>query len=243
MAISYNTIASNSTPAHPLAINPGATLHDVLITGVVTDTTSTGSPFAETGFDQIALQSITIDGQNLAVLRKKDATGSEGSLNISDPSSAAMIGFTMAISGADNTTPENVISVEVSNNTADPAPAVIDGTIVPTTNGCMIVAVMGIDALSSADDPVAAFSTITGTTGAWTVRGDYHNGFYNIAVATCVQATAGSITVRGQVSSMAGNAGRSMVLIAIKPAAAGGGITTPPLPKIIPQAVHRAASF
>src|SRR3990167_5375728 len=104
MAISFNKVVTNSTPASPLAIDPAATANDVLISGVVNDAIS-DSTFSITGFDAIAYQETTTDTQHIDVHRKKTATGSEGSLNITDSGAEDMIGFILALTGADNTTP------------------------------------------------------------------------------------------------------------------------------------------
>ena len=224
MAITLNVIATNSANAHPLPINPGATLHDVLIAGVVTDSSGDGNPYAATSFDQLVLQHTTADSQDLAVLRKKDASGSEGSLDITNNIAAEMIGFIMSLTGADNTTPEDVASTVANNNTADASPWTIDTSITPVTDGCMIVAVMGSDTTSASTPVVHTFATTVGTTGAWTVRADLGTGFRKISVATAIQTIAGAITVRGTGTLAAVSAGRSMALLAIRPAAVAGGL-------------------
>ena len=221
MAISFNVIATNSTPADPLSINPGATANDVLILGVISDNNGTSMTAYPASFDQlVSPQVLGSDGQVLFTARKKTASGSEGALSINPTTN--IIGFIMAISGADNTTPEDVTPVTANDDTADGTPWTIDASITPVTDGCMIVAIMGSDTLTSVD-AVHSFSTTSGTTGAWTVRADQRSAFYNVAVATAVQTTAGAITVRGEGAVAGASAARSICLIAVRPAAAAGG--------------------
>jgi len=219
MAISFNKVVTNSTPASPLAIDPAATANDVLISGEVCDFTDS-STFSITAFDAIARQETTTDAQNLGVNRKKAATGSEGSLNITNSAARAMIGFILALTGADNTTPEDVTTVVVNNNTGAASPATLTANITPVTDGCMIVAIMGTDTTASVN-ATTTFSTTSGTTGAWTTRADLNSGFNNIAVGTALQTTAGAITVQGSSSFASGTAGRAMIVMAIRPGAGG----------------------
>ena len=219
MAISFNKVVTNSTPASPLAINPAATANDVLISGQVCDFND-GSTFSVTGFDVIDRQETTTDAQNLGVNRKKAATGSEGSLNITNSAGRAMIGFILALTGGDNTTPEDVTSVKANNNTGASSPATLSASITPTTDGCMIVAIMGTDTTGSLN-ATTTFSTTSGTTGAWTTQADLNSGFNNIAVGTALQTTAGAITVQGSSTFASGTAGRAIILMAIRPAAGG----------------------
>ena len=236
MAITFNVIATNSTPAHPLSINPGATADDVLIASVVTDTGAVNS-WAISGFDQLDHRITSVDGSSHGTLRKKDATGSEGGLNITNDISAAMIGFIMALSGADNTTPEDVAIQAATDNTGEGSPWIIDVSITPVTDGCMIVAIMNSD-VAGAANAVHSFSTVSGTTGAWTVRADLNSGYYNIAVATAPQTTAGAITVRGTGTLGGYVAAQTMVLMAIRPAA--GGAADYPYRPVQTEPIQRA---
>jgi hypothetical protein len=219
MPITFNVIASSSTPAQPLTINPGATADDVLIGAAVLDdgTVTTFTPWPS--FDQIAnLNTQLQDGQSLGVFRKKDATGTEGAIDLNNAIPNNMIGFIMALSGADNVTPEDVASVTGIDDTNDPSPWDLDLSITPVTDGCMIVCIVGSDTIGSMN-AVHSFSNVTGTALTWTVRGDFNSGFYNIAVATAPQAAAEAITVRGTGTFAGQGAAQAMVVMAIRPAA------------------------
>lgn len=213
MAVTYNAESQNTTPANPISITPGATADDVILIVTVTDALAT--PSALTNFDILVDQDTTSDNQTLAVYRKKDASGSEGALSVG--SNQAMICLSATFSGVNNTTPEDVTAVVQNNNTATASPWTISASITPVTDGCMIVAIMASDTTSSVD-AAHTFATTSGTTGSWTNQNDINSGFYNVAIATCTQTTAEAITVEGTGTAGGASAGRSIALIALRPA-------------------------
>ena len=222
MAIAFRTIVGNTTPAHPIAIDPSATSGDTIINGVITDS-ATGVTFTyPTSFTELvnALCNSS-DGGSLGVAYKKTASGSEGSISTSNSGSQQMIGFMLSFSGVDQTTPIDVTPpAAVTNTTQTAAPLVIDSnSITPVTNGSMIVAVRLTD-VSAGESKPCTFSTLSGSTGSWTTN-DYNNagGFYNISVGYASQTTAGALTVRSSTSGAA-NAAGSLFVFALRPAGA-----------------------
>lgn len=223
MAAAYSNSWANSTGANPLSITTSPTIHDYLLGGFVHDIANEDACSA-TGFTSRVNQTTTGDGQTLNIVDKPDASGSEGAISFSTTFAHQMIGFCLAASGVDNTTPRDVAPQVGNNNTAAASPWTIDVSITPVTDGCLIVAIMGSDTTSGVD-AVHSFSTTVGSTGAWTVRQDLNGlgAFGNIGVGTCSQTTAGAITVRGTGTKAAASAGRSMAVFALRPAGGGGG--------------------
>jgi hypothetical protein len=216
--IIFNDIASNSTPAHPLSITVIADLHDVLVAGMVTDSTEAGQdPFAISGFTQKAFHIMTYDSGAHGALLKADSSGSEGALDVTNGNSNTMIGFILSLTGANNATPEDVATQSTVTASGMASPWTKLTSITPVTNGCMIVAVMSSDD-ASGGTITYNFETTTGTTGPWTVRGEFRSGAHSIAVGTAIQATAGAITVTGTGTLGGATAARSLTLFAIRPA-------------------------
>jgi len=223
MAIAYVTRVDNDTSAaNPLSLTPSATAHDVLIAGVVNDT-STATTFTwgsgGSALTEVKRQLTTADGQNLGVAIKNDATGSEGAISIT-PSADALLGFIARYSGCDNTTPQDVAADVVNNNTATSSAWTIDSnSITPVTAGAWIVCIMGSDDTVGGND-VHTFSTVSGSTGAWNVRADLcdtgFSSFRNIAIADAPW-TSGSVVVRGTGTLGGHSAGRSMVTMVLRP--------------------------
>ena len=222
MAIALTNSASNSTPATSPTLDPAAALHDVIIAAMVCDQAgATVTPLG--GFDTLVDQATTTDGMKTGVVRKKDASGSEGTIAPITMNDTGIVG-SLAFSGVDNTTSENLTTIVVNQNTGSASPLVVDsGSFTPTVDGCMIVAIMGVDNASSGDT-TTTFSTISGTTGAWTKPIDITNGaFRNMAMAYALQTTAGAITVRASTTIGAGNMGGALAIIVLQPAGGGGG--------------------
>jgi hypothetical protein len=175
MAAAYSNSWGNATPNHPLAVATSPTIHDVLIFGGVTDTAVDG-PLTSlpTGFSADVSQATTADGQTLLCAHKNDASGSEGSISFSNSGPHQMIGFVLAASGIDNTTPLDVAVVVANNNTATATPWTVAASATPVTNGCLLVAVMGSD-VTGGKDAVHTFNTTSGLTSAWTPRQDLNS--------------------------------------------------------------------
>jgi hypothetical protein len=220
MAIAFDHIASNTTPATTLAINPAAAAGSTIIAGVCNDNGSSVTFTWPASFTELLNQlCASSDGGSVGVSIKNSASGSEGSLNIT--SSQSMIGFMLSFSGCDTTTPQDVTPpAAVVNTTQTPAPLVIDSnSITPVTDGVMIVAVRLTDVSASESKP-CTFSTLSGTTGSWTTN-DFNSGFYNISVGYAPQTTAGAVVVRSSTGGAANAAGVVWVM-ALRPAGAGG---------------------
>lgn len=222
--MAYSNSWVNSTPANTIAVATSPTANDVLIAYMVTDSGSAVTPSWPSGFTQIAnLRTTTTDGQSLCVAIKGTASGSEGSLTLNDGNAAVdIIGGVGAWNSIDNTTPQDVTSVTGTALSDASSPFVISASITPSNNGCDIVAICGLD-INGSINGTPTFSTTSGTTGAWTTRQDQNSGFYNVAVGTATQTTAGAITVQCSWTAASGSSDLAIVLIALRPAAGGGG--------------------
>lgn len=217
--MAYSNSWVNSTPTGSLVITVSPTIHDVLIGWKVSD--STGSSFVwPADFTVIASQVCTADGQVMEVAIKEDATGSETSVAISGSSG---IGGVIAFSGRENVTPLDFTTNLKNDNTAQASAWTLDSdSLTPATNDCDICVVYGSD-ITASDDPVHTFSTVAGTTGAWTTRQDQNSGFYNVGIGTATQTTAGAFTARGTGTIATRSAGRTMVTVGLQSASGGGG--------------------
>jgi hypothetical protein len=222
MAIAYRTIVTEDTPSTVLALDPGASAGDVIYSGAVNDSMSAITFTHPASFDELAEQANTYDAHTAVVARKKNASGSEGTLNTTDDLSSSKVGFMISFSGVDNTTPEDIAVDVVNNNTGTASPWTIDSSaITPATSGAKILAIMFSDTNSITASH--AFSTVGGSTSAWTVHdASIGGGTRNIGVASA-DWVSGAVTVRGTGSGGGATAGRSMVTIVLRPA--GGGTT------------------
>lgn len=216
MAITHsNSVASSTTAAATIGINPSATLHDVIIAGYASDSAFSPITTGPTGFTARAVLSTTLDGMSFETFIKGDATGSEGTINAS-VSADSIIGCMSSFSGVDNTTPEDATHV---SGTANTSVASLDApSITPSTSGAYIVAVLGMDAGSSAN---ATFSTTSGSTGTWTKHVEIIDttGFRKVAIGSAPW-TSGAIVVNGACSV---NGALAISVFALRPAAGGGG--------------------
>lgn len=222
MAIAFVDLVSSSTPAHPLSLNPGASAGEFLLWVGVNDNSTNVTFTNPSGFTQAADLFInSSDKGSLYVGYKANASGSEGSLDLSNSNSSSMIGFVLRFSGVDTTTPLDVAVVTNQNDTAASPPINIDANITPTTNGCEIVQV-GISDVTSSDNASCAWATQSGTTGSWATRADVNSGYYNAHAGSANQTTAGALTVRFTSSGVASRA-VGQVVLALRPASGGGG--------------------
>ncbi len=223
MAIAYNGSAGNATSADPCNITPAASANDVIVAAATADSSGATVDSLAGGFVQQALQACTAEGNTLVVATKATATGSEGSIAPVNMSLAA-IAVSANFSGVNNTTPLNQAAVIVNQNTASASPLVVDtGTITPTVDGCMIVAIMATDATAGVD-VTTTFSTISGTTGAWTKAQDiWDSSFDNLSIGYALQTTAGPISVRASNAS-SNNMGGTLVVLVLQPASAAAPV-------------------
>ncbi len=213
--MTYSNSWANSTPAHPQDTTVAPTAHDVLILCVVTDSLNAVVFTWPAGFDEIAnVLCGTTDGSTLGVARKKDATGSETSLSVSNDLGAGMISACFSYSGRDNVNPESVTSVNAHTNSNDASPWAQAATIVPGHASCDVLAIMDSD-VTNAVDVVHTFADTIPL--SWNVRQDTNSGFYNMALADAAQASAASVTVTGTGTSALQNASRALVAIALRP--------------------------
>jgi epidermal growth factor receptor substrate 15 len=189
--------------------------------------TGAGSTFGfPASFNAITpLATSSADGQNFCAAYKADASGSEGTLTITEGN--GIIGGIIACSGVDNVTPLDVAAVPGSSVASAASPSTIVFNITPTTSGCLIVVAIGGDINASAD---VAFSiaTTSGTTGSWTQRQDLSNGFFNGAIFTALQSTAGAISITVTCTSAAASIDRAGVVYALRPAVQIPTITVQP---------------
>lgn len=212
----------DSTLGPTVSVTVAVAAGDVLIAWLVEDTNPAGDSVNPStwpsGFTHVHAIDTFADGQVLSV-GLKVATGAEGLLTFGFPSGNDCIGGVAAFSGRDGTTPQDVTAVEVSVDTAGASPWTVGASLTPVTNGCDLVAVMGSD-ITAAQDVVHSFA---GGGLTWTTVADQWSGdFENVAVGHAVQATAGAITVTGTGTRSGATAGRSMILLALRPAAGGG---------------------
>lgn len=226
MAITSNGSAANATGANPVAVDPAASANDVIIAAVITDAAGSTVDGLASGFSQEALQSCTADGQTICVAVKGTASGSEGSISPIDMSANAVI-VTANFSGAKNATPLNLAVDVVNQDTASASPLVIDSnSLTPTADGCMIVAIIGVDVTVVGVDSTTTFSTLSGTTGAWTKLQDiYDSNFNNLAIGYAFQTTAGAIVVRSS-STSTQSMGGTLVTLVLQPS--GPTVTVQP---------------
>jgi hypothetical protein len=221
--MAYSNSWNNATPADPVTVTIAPAANDVLIGGACTDA-STGDMTWPAGFTEQDQDSRNFDGQLSGVGYKGQATGSETSVVI-DVTANSAIAAVASFSGRDNAAPLSATPVKAFNNTGTALTgggATLDASITPAHDGCDIVAVVCWDTNASVD-VVTSLSTVSGTTGAWTVRQDIQSGFRNMAIASCTQVTAGAITARATGTAGSGSAARALFLFALKPAAGGGG--------------------
>ena len=211
--MAHRTTWTTTTPANPLVITTSTTAGDTLVAYVVNDNSTVQTYTWPSGFVEQFVSQTTTDGMNVACAIKKNATGSEGALTIT-PSGSTHIGGISAYSGRDTTTQPDVTSVSVVEN-ANENPPSTTGTIVPTTNGCDIVGIYGLDTSGTVNA-----TTFSGGGLTWTTRADVNNGaFYNVSCGDAPQTTAASIGVTGTGTV---NAAKVLFLIALRPAAGGG---------------------
>lgn len=224
--MAYSQSWVNSTPAHPIVVNVTPTAGDVLIAWQISDVTS-ASGAAPTGFEAAAVADLvsTFDNSRLTVWIKKNATGSETTVSMTEASSNLLIGGVAAFSGIDNTTPQDVTAATFSSSTSG---TTASASLTPVTNGCDIFAIL--DADTGGVDSTFSFSTTSGTTGSWTGRTDQNSGFYNVGSGTATQTTAGAITVQGAQSNAGG---RLFALLALRPATNPPVITVQPADQIV----------
>lgn len=209
--VAHRTTWVQSTPSATCSVTTSTTAGDTLVAWAVSDATGTTATWPS-GFTQVAAQDTTTDGQTLLAAIKVNATGSEGSQSIT--SSSNLICGISSFSGANTTTQPDVTTVVASNNTGQASPWTIGASITPVTSGSALVAIMGSDVTDSAD-PVHTFSDTGGL--AWTTVADISSGFPNVGVGVASQTTAAATTVTGTGTVASVSAGRSMILIAVRP--------------------------
>lgn len=216
MAIAHsNSVASSTTAAATIGINPGASLHDVIIAAYVSDSAFSSITTPPTGFSAVDALTTTLDGMSYESYIKGDATGSEGTLNAS-VSADAIVGVMTSFSGVDNTTPEDVTHVSGTANTS--VASLNAPSITPLTAGAKLVCILAMDAASSAN---ATFSTSSGSTGAWTKHVEIIDttGFRKVAIGSA-DWISGAIVVNGACSV---NGALAITVMVLRPAAGGGG--------------------
>jgi len=209
---------TNSTPADPLTITISPSANSFLIAHAITDAANAADlNTTPSGWTQAFRSTVTTDNQVHQILYKV-ADGTETSVVFDSTSGNTAIGCCLEFSSIDTTTPLDVTPVTFNSNTSNTTTTLPStGSMTPVTDGCDIVFCQGQDNGNS--DYTFTFSTVTGTTGAWTTRTDQRSGFMNCAVGSCTQTTAGSFTAK--VVSTSG--GRSGIMFALRPSGGGGG--------------------
>ncbi len=212
--MAYKSSWTNSTPSSPctVTISSTPTAGDILIGWAISDATTAGDcDGIPAGFTRVSTLPLTssFDNMTMTVVYKK-SDGTETSVQFTATSGNNMIAGVASFDGRDGTTFLDVAPVVISRNTGS---TTTDLSTTPITDADDLVYVIGVDGGNS--DYSFTFSTTVGTTGAWTTRVDQHSGFYNCAMGSATQATAGALTAR----CTSTNGGAVGVLFALRPAA------------------------
>lgn len=211
--MAYTNVWTNSTAAATLNITTAPTAGRTLLAWKISDSTGMVVTWP-TGFTQIATQDTTTDGQTLAIAIKPSASGAETTLALT--SGAAGIGGVIEHSGRDTTTPQDVTTVVSNNNTGQASPWTLTGAITPVTDGVDLVAFLASDVTSDVDAVHTFADTVPLT---WTTRADIRSTFQNVGVGTATQTSHAATTVTGTGAVGGASAGRSMMVVALRPAA------------------------
>jgi len=209
----YRTAWTNSTitlDTINVSIAPAA--DEFLIAWAITDAQVTLEAYSA-GWTPLASLRSTADSADLFVLYRV-ADGSETTVSF-QTSSNSMIAGCAAFSGIDTTTPLDVAPVSIENSASS---MTSDISITPATNGVVLARVQCCDTWDITD-VTFTFSTTAGTTGAWTTHVDQHASYYDVALGTAEQTTAGALTNRCTTSVSGGRIGW---LFALRPAAGSG---------------------
>ena len=209
----YRTAWTNSTiTSGTINVSIAPAAGEFLIAWAITDANDILSSYSA-GWTSLAKLHSSADNADLFVLYKI-ADGSETTVSFTTNSGNAMIAGCAAFSGIDTTTPLDVAPVSIANSASS---TTSDISITPVTNGAVLARVQCCD--NGSTDATFTFSTTSGTTGAWTTRVDQHASYYDVALGTAEQTTAGAITNRCTTSVSGGRIGW---LFALRPAAGGG---------------------
>lgn len=201
---------ANSTPADPMVVTIAPAANDFLIGSAVTDNSAVLTlDTTPAGWTQRFRSQVTTDGQTHQVIDKK-AAGTETSVTFDSTDGNLSMAFVASFSGVDTTTPLDVAPATFSSSTAA---TTTDLSLTPATNNCDLAFIQAQD--NGNANYTFTFSTVVGTTGAWTTRVDQNSGFFNQALGSAVQATAGALTAR----CVSTSGGRSGILYALRPAA------------------------
>lgn len=212
----YRTAWTNSTiTSGTINVSIAPAAGEFVIAWAITDANDILSSYSA-GWTPLASLRSTADNADLFVLYKI-ADGSETTVSFTTNSGNSMIAGCAAFSGIDTTTPLDVAPVSFANSASS---TTSDISITPVTNGAVLARVQCCD--NGSTDATFTFTTTAGTTGAWTTRVDQHASYYDVALGTAEQTTAGAITSRCTTSVSGGRIGW---LFALRPAASGGGAT------------------
>lgn len=210
---------------------------DILLAGVVSDSTSTTGVGPGTGWTQIGAYVVnTVDAQTVGVW-KKDAVAVGGETSISFTTSTVTLSWVLAVSGADQTThfdvaPPTAVNLG-SSGSGVASPAVATLAITTVSNGSLLIAIKGTDNLTGGD-VVHTFSDTAGS--SWSTVLDVLGGsFRNCGIGAAEQAAAGATTVSGTSTwAMGGNAGHTMFVLALRNVSPPAGGDPDPLPPTMP---------
>lgn len=228
--MAYANSWTNSTPGDPCDVTISPAANSFLIAWGITDSTS-GADITPSGWTQAYRDSSTFDNAVLQVLYKV-ATGAETTVRFESAGANTIIAGCAEFTGIDTTTPLDVTPVTFTSSTGDTTTSI---SITPVTNGCDLVFVQGQDDGNS--DYSFSFSTTSGTTGAWTTRVDQNSGFFNVAMGSATQTTAGALTAQVVTT----NGGRLGILFALRPAVVLPSIAVQPVDQTVSSGA--SASF
>lgn len=217
--MAYSNKWEQNTPANPCVISIAPNAGDILIAWAFNDEANANDLDSDPAGWTLIFRGVSTNDNSTLRVCYKIATGAETSVSFNSASGNIAIGGCIAFSGRDTTTPLDVTPVTLANSTSQ---TTADLSITPVTDGADLCFIFDCDGGNS--DYTFSFSTISGTTGAWTTRVDQRADFRNAGVGSATQATAGALTARGT-STVAG--GRVAVLIALRPSSSPATLSNP----------------
>jgi hypothetical protein len=208
---------ANATSGTVTATPSGVSAHDYLCAVFVSDSGTHTQPSGWTIRDAVFL---SLDGQNLSLADKDDATGADSFL-FSSTTSFGMALICSAWSGRDNAAPRSATPVRTGNGTGAASPISASFTGITASANDDLGVLAGLD--QTAADGRWTFSTISGFTPRQDgVNEDYCSG---IVLQTQDNVSAGATGSIATTISNSGSGNGEWVgwVVAIKAASGGGG--------------------
>lgn len=214
--MSYRSKTEQFTPDSSFAIPvPSGVVNDDFILFAAVSDGGDASCGVPTGFTKLYDINSTADAMCFTVGYKVAA--SEGAtFEYNTAGGITVVCGVWAYSGRASATPVSASS-QNNSNTLNASPWSVNATgITPADNNCDLLWVCGHDVNST--------NAITTLVAGYTVRSDGGDGFRKLTVADSSQTTAAATgTVTGIATCIGASAGWGVALMAVKPAAGGGG--------------------